>query len=295
MLKEDIELEKQQADEELAAILRDLVIQPIERILEEQIRNHLFDLEYKIEEKLKKQLAVVSKAKKLEDAFNELDDKLKSVELSLNAKLAEIKQQLISRHEDIKSDFLHNRSSLDFMLSQIENMKIYFNDSNDKLELLKSNLVNIENSHKTHVSSIKNSINDHYKNILQQVAGLKSEFHSDQQLIFEKNQCANNDYKNLLKDINIQLIEKLNSNAINLRKDLSSLEKQGSDYISNMHLMEKNFQQINLLFETQKNEILHLRKIIIRSLWMISMIMLLIPFAIVIFASNYPAILRNIY
>ena len=72
MQKEDIEREKQQADEELAGLLSELVVKPIDQLLEERVSNELFNLECNIEENLKKQLTAVSKAKKLEEGFNGL-------------------------------------------------------------------------------------------------------------------------------------------------------------------------------------------------------------------------------
>lgn len=110
MLEADFEIERQQADEELARLLGALVVEPIDHQLEERIRGELFSFGEELDSKLKKQLASLGKSRDLERHFEELGKSLEGLErklqqqgVALDKRLGSFEQEQTGRIESMQS------------------------------------------------------------------------------------------------------------------------------------------------------------------------------------------------
>lgn len=74
MQEADFEIERQQADEELTRMLRELVVLPVDSLLEARVRGELFSFGEELDEKLKKQFALVSKRRDISQHFDVLGE-----------------------------------------------------------------------------------------------------------------------------------------------------------------------------------------------------------------------------
>lgn len=106
----DFEVERQKADEELARLLGELVVEPIDRQLEEQIRDELFSFGEELDSKLKKQLASVAKNRDLERCFLEIGKNLEGLErklqhqgTALDERLGSFEQEQTGRIESMQA------------------------------------------------------------------------------------------------------------------------------------------------------------------------------------------------
>ncbi|MEQ6475568.1 hypothetical protein [Comamonas sp. wu1-DMT] len=95
----DIELERQQADEELTQLLGELVVKPLHSQLGERLQSELFTFGEKLDSKLRQQLAPLGKSRDLKRSFEELEQSLEDglrllqqQQRDLGSQLADAKQ-----------------------------------------------------------------------------------------------------------------------------------------------------------------------------------------------------------
>ncbi|HFH2958014.1 hypothetical protein [Pseudomonas aeruginosa] len=93
MQQTDLEREKQRANEELAGILTELVIEPIDARFKEVTENALYGLKQDLEGNLKKQLAGVAKARDLETKLANLEDASEELDKVLRKGLGGFSEQ----------------------------------------------------------------------------------------------------------------------------------------------------------------------------------------------------------
>ncbi len=109
----DFEVERQQADEELARLLGELVVEPLDSQLGERIQSGLFCFGEELDAKLKRQLTPLGKTRDLERSFEDLGENLEAVERRLQQQLAAVSEQLQSGFgEQLKQQELALREQL---------------------------------------------------------------------------------------------------------------------------------------------------------------------------------------
>lgn len=112
MMKEDMIREKQKADEELANILRGLVVEPVEQFIDARLSEDIFNLELKIDGKLKEKTAPLSKARTVDQSFVKISDAIDKLEKGLIDVGGDI--------EGVDEKVLKAVSSMDFLVGEFE-------------------------------------------------------------------------------------------------------------------------------------------------------------------------------
>ena len=277
MQKEDIEREKQQADEELAGLLSELVVKPIDQLLEERVSNELFNLECNIEENLKKQLTAVSKAKKLEEGFNGLGDNLEKVESRLRDEVAILKQQLVEKSDGVQASLLNSQLSLNALGGLLEAAFTKWNETSEQMQ--------------QKVTDLRPLLAGNEKVVAEHTVYLQAELKELSRLLSEQREAIRQDMSLAFEQQSSVSSQHVSSISTLLHKDLSTLDEQNDRAAANMLLVQEGMQQQRQLLEAQQTEIQYLRQSMQRIFWSLLIIGMLSFVAIVLVALQTPAIL----
>lgn len=120
MQQADLDREKKRANEELAGLLTELVIEPVDRRFESRMREALFDFEERLEDKLKKQFSTVSKARDLESKFTDLEDKVEHFSSKLRSEIDGLSHQLVEQSVTTQAGILEGQSELRQLIEQLD-------------------------------------------------------------------------------------------------------------------------------------------------------------------------------
>lgn len=265
MQRADLEREKQQANEELAGLLSELVIEPVDSRLEERLRNGLFSLEGNLEDKLKKQFAVVSKTRDLESKFTELGESLEQVSSRLRNGVEGLAQQLVGQSERVQANFLSSQSALQQLSEQLDTACQGFTEASEHGF--------------TKVSA----------QLEQQITGFQSQLAINEQVHSERAGQLQSELKGLSRQCSASS-QHISSIAALLRNDMSALVEQNGKTAASLQLVQDFIQQHQLLMAAQQLEIQRLRQSLQRISWPCLIIGLLIFSAITVVAVQTPAI-----
>ena len=277
MQKEDIEREKQQADEELAGLLSELVVKPIDQLLEERVSNELFNLECNIEENLKKQLTAVSKAKKLEEGFNGLGDNLEKVESRLRDEVAILKQQLVEKSDGVQASLLNSQLSLNALGGLLEAAFTKWNETSEQMQQKVTDLRPLLAGNEKVVAEHTVYLQAELKELSRLLSEQREAIRQDMSLAFEQQSSVSRQHVSWISTL--------------IHKDLSTLDEQNDRAAANMLLVQEGMQQQRQLLEAQQTEIQYLRQSMQRIFWSLLIIGMLSFVAIVLVALQTPAIL----
>lgn len=265
MPQADLEREKQRANEELAVLLTELVIEPIDSQLEVRTREALFDFETRLEDKLKKQFAAVSKARDLESKFSDLGESLEHFGSKLRVGFEGLSHQLVEQSATIQAGVLDGQSELRQLLEQLDTACKDIGQTSEQ-------------------SFAKVAVQ-----LAQHIEALRLQFVSNEQAQVERASQLQAGLEDL-SQLSSTSSQHISSVAALLSKDMSSLLEQSSKSASGLQRMQEFMEQQQLLMAAQQLEIQRLQHSLRRISWPGLIIGLLIFGAVTLIALQTPIV-----
>lgn len=265
MQQADLEREKKRANEELAGLLTELVIEPIDSRLEVRTRDALFRFEEHLEERLKKQFAAVSKARDLESKFCDLDESLKQADSKLRVGFEGLSRHLVEQSATIQARVLDCQSELRQLLEQLDIVCKGIRQTSDQ------SFAKVSAQLEQHIEALR----------LQLVSNEQAQVERASQL-----QAGLED----LSQLSSTSSQHISSVAELLSKDMSALLEQSSECASGLQRMQAFMEQQQLLMAAQQLEIQRLQHSLRRISWPGLIIGLLIFGAVTLIALQTPIV-----
>lgn len=133
MQASDIELERQQADEELAQLLGELVVKPLHSQLGESLQNELFTFGNELDRKLRQQLAPLGKSRDLQRSFEDLEKCLEDGQRLLKQQQHDLGSQLTDVKQTNSQRFDALQAYVQALTEQLEQARQHLDQGNQQL------------------------------------------------------------------------------------------------------------------------------------------------------------------
>lgn len=263
MQQADLDREKNRANEELAGLLTELVIDPVDRRFESRMREALFDFEGRLEDKLKKQFSTVSKARDLESKFTDLDDKVEHFSSKLRSEIDGLSHQLVEQSVTIQTGILDGQSEFRQLLEQLDTACKDIGQTSEQ-------------------SFAKVAVQ-----LAQHIESLRLHFDSNEQAQVERASQLQAGLEDL-SQLSSTSSQHISSVAALLSKDMSCLLEQSSKSASGLQRMQEFMEQQQSLMAAQQLEIQRLQHSLRRISWSGLIIGLLISGAVTLIALQTP-------
>jgi hypothetical protein len=265
MQRADLEREKQRANEELAGLLTELVIEPIDSRLEARTKEALIDFEGRLEEKLKKQFAAVGKVRDLDGSLSGLSQSLEDVGSKLRMGFEGLSHNLVEQSASVHAGVLEGQSKLRQLLEQLD---VACKDVGQASE---QSFAKASVQLEQHIEGLR----------LQLVRNEKAKAERASQLHAELEELA---------QLSSTSSQHISSAAALLSKDMSALLEQSSKSASGLQRMQAFMEQQQLLMAAQQLEIQRLQHSLRRISWFGLVIGLLIFGAVTLIALQTPVV-----
>lgn len=242
MQQADLEREKKRANEELAMLLTELVIEPVEARVKALMQEQLYEFERRLEEKLKKQFSVVGKTRDLESQFTGLADSLENLGTKFRGQFEVLSDSIEGRLERAHAGILDGHSDLRQVIEQLDAMckefgqksehsfsdlRVWLSQSTDELQ--RQILLNEEKQ-------------------LERTGQLQEKFEDMPQLLVTGHQ-------------------RIDSLISSLSQKLSALLEQNRQGVEGMQRIQELTAHQQLMVADQQKDIQRLRYLFIRALW----------------------------
>lgn len=261
----DLEREKQQANEELAGVLNELVIGPIDERLVERLREGLFGLEGNIEDKLKKQFTAVAKTRDLEHKLAELREGLDQLSSEFRTKAGSLSRSLEAHSQSFQAHVLSNHSELQHLRVQMES------------------------AHEGLGQTTEQAFSQVSAQLRQHVAELQAQLVRNEQVFDERNERLQLAIGELSQSSSV-IREYTSSFAVQLQQGMSGLDEQNGNTAANLLQVHALVQQLQAQAASQKQEMKRLQQSTHRAYWSNLIVGVLALCAITVVALQTPVI-----
>ncbi len=119
MQRDNLELEKQQANEELAVLLTELVIKPIDKRFNEQLEQNLLEFNTALEKYLDGKFFAVAKAEAINTAFLDLDDSLERLRSDILGPIEGLYDNIATQSKLVRGTALKSQAELQSLLERL--------------------------------------------------------------------------------------------------------------------------------------------------------------------------------
>lgn len=118
--RNDLDREKEKADEELRSLLKGMVIVPMDELVQIRLKEELFELANKIDKNLASSFSRVAKTNELNDKFTELGDDVDELSQYLRKSIIQLAENARSNFEKFEPILAENNSGLAALQEQVE-------------------------------------------------------------------------------------------------------------------------------------------------------------------------------
>lgn len=244
---ENIEREKQLANEELASLLNELVIKPIDERLEEKLRTGLFSLSVEIDDKLKTLLSTtVAKTRDIDTKVVDLKDQLSDLTDQLSdeflKKVGVLLQSLDAYGKRVQDHAISNDSKLKNLGEQLDGARERIGQMTEQAFALVA-------------TQLKQHVED-----------LQAQSGRSEQILAERDDLLHTALRKL-SQLSAEGSEDIAAVAVQLRQGISGLVEQGEKAVANQSQVQAYLLQLQKQAATQQLEIKRLQRSADRACW----------------------------
>lgn len=211
----DIELERQQADEELTQLLGQLVVKPLHSQLSEHLQSELFTFGEELENKLRQQLAPLGKSRDLKSSFEQLEQCLEDGLHLLQQQQRELDSQL--------ADAKHaNSQRSEALTEQLERASQHLTQNNQQLyDQLKTQLKQQQLVLHEQLSALEQADRQHVDALQTRMQALAGQVTAAEQSLNDN-----------LRQLHSQLSAQLQQQVLALHEQLTKLDQAEKERVS---------------------------------------------------------------